>query len=276
MDVQSSTTSNVNEQNTILIVEDNKLLRNLMKEVLSVEHIIIEASNGEEAIKIAMNSPPCLIITDINMPIMGGLELLKKLTENNTTKHIPLILISSSTEKKKTQKGLKLGAIDYVTKPFDINTLSQKVNNVLNILTLQAKTQLNHLTPEETISVMLTPDLIFDDKLSISLEKNFPDNSFTVIELAKSMAMSERQLQRKCNKVYGYGPSFCLQIFRLRKAKTLLLKGISVTKTAELTGFDSQSYFSRCFKKAFVISPKKFAQAHINTEEKNVHARALF
>jgi CheY-like chemotaxis protein len=252
-------------KNSILVVEDNKLCRQLLVDVLSESYTLIEAENGQQAIRKVIESPPSLIITDIHMPVMNGLELLKELASNKDTKHIPVILVSSATEKEKTKQGLALGAIDYITKPFDITTLSQKVSNIINLIVLQKQIFTPASVIDEFSQEHLSPDQIFVKKLQDTLNKNYASREFCVSNIASVMAVSERQLQRKCNEVYGNGPSHLLRMFRLNKAKTFLLKGFSVTRTSELAGFDSPSYFSRCFTKAFNIQPKFYAQLEHKT-----------
>lgn len=247
-------------KDTILIVDDNKLCRQLFLDILSEDYILIEAQNGQHAIDIINETPPSLIITDINMPIMNGLQMLEKLALSGVTEHIPVLVVSSINEEHKAREGLKLGALDYITKPFDIFTLNQKIRNLLKLIALQSRVNEQSVITENVEHTLLTPEQIFNKKLSSVLNQHYADSLFSIGKLAKLMAVSERQLQRKCNDFYGNGPSFCLKNFRLNKAKLFLHKGMSITQTAELAGFDTPSYFSRCFSKAFHLSPKKFAQ----------------
>ncbi len=252
-------------KDTILIVDDNTLCRQLFFDILSENYTLIEAENGKQAINIINETPPSLIITDINMPIMNGLQMLKNLALSRITEHIPVLVVSSITEEYKAREGLQLGALDYITKPFDIFSLHQKIHNLLKLIALQ-----NRANEQDTIAkdggyTRLTPEQLFNKKLSSVLKQNYADSLFSISKLAKLMALSERQLQRKCNDFYGKGPSFFLKKFRLNKAKLFLHEGMSITQTAELSGFDTPSYFSRCFSKAFHLSPKKFAQQNRNT-----------
>jgi YesN/AraC family two-component response regulator len=252
-------------KDTILIVDDNKLCRQLFLDILSEDYTLIEAENGQHAINIINETPPSLIITDINMPVMNGLQMLEKIAISKITEHIPVLVVSSITEEYKAREGLKLGALDYITKPFDIFTLNQKVRNILKLIARQNCVNEQSVVTEDVGNALLTPKQLFNKKLSSVLNQNYADSLFSIGKLASLMAVSERQLQRKCNDFYGNGPSLCLKNFRLNKAKLFLHRGMSITQTAELSGFDTPSYFSRCFRKAFQVSPKKFAQQNTNT-----------
>ncbi|MEW6994970.1 response regulator [Colwelliaceae bacterium MEBiC 14330] len=249
---------------TILIVDDNKLCRQLFLDILSENYITIEARNGQEAIDIINKSAPDLIVTDINMPVMNGLQLLKKLALNPQTDRIPVLVVSSVSEEDKAQQSLKLGALDYISKPFNILSLDHKIRNILKLITLQHGISKQKGITESIVHVILTPKQLFNKKLSSVFNKNYADSLFSIAKLAKLMAVSERQLQRKCNDYAGNGPSSCLKIFRLNKAKLLLCQGKSIAQTAELSGFDTPSYFARCFKKAFSLSPTTFAEQYKN------------
>ena len=151
---------------TILIVDDNKLCRQLFLDILSENYITIEARNGQEAIDIINKSAPDLIVTDINMPVMNGLQLLKKLALNPQTDRIPVLVVSSVSEEDKAQHGLKLGALDYITKPFNILSLDHKIRNILKLITLQHGISKQKGITESIAHVILTPKQLFNKKLS--------------------------------------------------------------------------------------------------------------
>ncbi len=247
-----------------LIVDDNKLCRQLFLDILSENYTTYEAKDGQEALDIIKENPPNLIITDINMPVMNGLQLLRKLAQNKLTAHIPVLVVSSITEEDKAHQGLKLGAIDYISKPFNILTLNHKISNILKLIALQPLVTQPKVIIETAVHIILTPKQLFNKKLSSVLNKNYANSLFSITKLAKLMAVSERQLQRKCNDYAGYGPSSCLKSFRLSKAKLFLCQGMSIAQTAELSGFDTPSYFASCFKKAFSLSPTTYAEQYKN------------
>ncbi len=239
----------------VMIVEDNRLLRQLITEVLSEHYNIIEADNGKSALNMAIEHQPNLIITDIYMPYLNGLQLVEALVGNIQTRHIPVILISTEDQKVKINEGMDLGAIDYIIKPFDIDFLLRKVQNIINVISSQQAIPAHNSTTYRYIAPF---HLAFSKKIDKLLKEYYRDPNFSVTDMAKGLATSERQLQRKCNDIFGYGPAKAIKVYRLNIAKDYLRSGLSVTITAELVGFYTQSYFSKCFKEVFGVTPRKF------------------
>jgi len=190
------------------------------------------------------------------MPEMDGFSLVKALAEHDNTSHIPAILLTAKADEESELKGLELGAVDYIAKPFEARQLLLKIKNTLDRQKLRFKTQQNPDDPIE--SIVSERDQKFIERLNQLVEKNYADSEFCVEKLVDSIAMSERQLQRKLKALFNQTPAEYIRNYRLLKAKELLIEGKSISLTSDLVGFNSSSYFSRSFKTAFGQSPKEF------------------
>lgn len=244
------------ERQSVLIVEDNDELRGFLVDLLSSDYKVSNAANGLKGLGLAIDNMPDLVISDVMMPEMDGFSLVKGLAEHDNTSHIPAILLTAKTEEESKLKGLELGAVDYIAKPFEARQLLLKIKNTLERQKLRFKTQQSQDAPIENI--VSERDQKFIERLEQLVEKNYADNEFNVEKLVGSVAMSERQLQRKLKAIFNQTPAEYIRNFRLLKAKQLLLEGKSISLTSDLVGFNSSSYFSRSFKTAFGQSPKEF------------------
>ena len=244
------------EQQSLLIVEDNDELRGFLVDLLSSDYKTFNAANGSKGLELAIEHIPDLIISDVMMPEMDGFSLVKALAKHDNTSHIPAILLTAKADEESELKGLELGAVDYIAKPFEARQLLLKVKNTLDRQKLRFKTQHNPDDPIE--SIVSERDQKFIERLNQLVEKNYADSEFCVEKLVDSFAMSERQLQRKLKALFNQTPAEYIRNYRLLKAKELLLAGKSISLTSDLVGFNSSSYFSRSFKTAFGQSPKEF------------------
>ncbi|TMP45339.1 MULTISPECIES: two-component regulator propeller domain-containing protein [unclassified Pseudoalteromonas] len=244
------------EQQSLLIVEDNDELRGFLVDLLSSDYKTFNAANGSKGLELAIEYIPDLIISDVMMPEMDGFSLVKALAEHDNTSHIPAILLTAKADEESELKGLELGAVDYIAKPFEARQLLLKIKNTLDRQKLRFKTQQNPDDPIE--SIVSERDQKFIERLNQLVEKNYADSEFCVEKLVDSIAMSERQLQRKLKALFNQTPAEYIRNYRLLKAKELLIEGKSISLTSDLVGFNSSSYFSRSFKTAFGQSPKEF------------------
>jgi DNA-binding response OmpR family regulator len=244
---------------SILIVEDNTELREFLADIFSGEYSVKTAKNGLLGVDTAIDEIPDIIISDVMMPELDGYQLVKKLTEHDNTCHIPIVLLTAKADKESELKGLKLGSIDYITKPFDANSLLSKVRNTLN----KKQSLLNSTSSPDkkhNVQYLSERDKNFNEKLNRIVEENYIDSGFAVEQLVDKIAMSERQLQRKLKAVFNQTPAEFIRYYRLLKSKELLLAGKSISNVADLVGFNSSSYFSRSFKATFNQSPSEFIQ----------------
>ena len=244
---------------TILIVEDNFELQSFLKDIFVNLYNILLAENGQEGYYHAINNVPDLIISDIMMPIMDGVEMCEKLKKNDLTKHIPIILLTAKNSTRAKIEGLKTGAIEYINKPFNTNELVLKVNNIFaskdDIITKYRQELINK--PELIINK--SQDEVFLENLVSIVNERIQDSNFKVDDLAEALNMSYSSLYRKCLNLTGQNLIDFIKILRLKKAAILLVKfGYTISEAAYMVGYNDPKYFSKNFKSHFKITPKDF------------------
>ena len=258
--------SNPNKK-TILIVEDNYDLQTFLKELLAPLYNIILAENGEEGYYYAKSNFPDLILSDIMMPKLDGIAMCKELQKDNLTKHIPVILLTAKNSTHSKISGLKSGAIEYISKPFNTNELLLKVKNIII-----SKEHIISKYRKETISrpeVLLnkSQDEIFLENLVSSINLKLENANFKMEELADSLNMSYSSLYRKCQALTGQSLLDFVRLLRLKKAAILITKyGYNVSETSFKTGFNDPKYFSKCFKKHYKKTPGNFKKEAQKTD----------
>jgi len=245
---------------SLLIVEDDDDLRNYLKDVFyNNQFKIILAKNGKEGIKLAKKHIPDIIISDIMMPYCSGYELLEELKSDVETSHIPIILLTSKTERDEKLKGLNMGADDYMGKPFDEKELEIKVENLLNIrkqLQLKYIKQIN-VSPSEITTSSLDEKLLI--QITEIIEKKILNSELSIDMLAKEVGLSRQHLHRKLKALTDLTPSQFINSIRLKRAAQLLKqKSGSVGEIAFQTGFENLSYFTKKFKELFQVSPSEY------------------
>jgi signal transduction histidine kinase/ligand-binding sensor domain-containing protein/AraC-like DNA-binding protein len=243
----------------ILIVEDNDELRAYLKESLSVNYSILEAENGRQAWAILQSSMPDVVLSDIMMPEMDGIELCKLAKNNNITCHIPFIFLTAKITEEQQLTGLEVGADNYVSKPFNIDILEVKIRNVLQLKlnirkVLNTKLQIN---PKD-ISITSLDEEFMQKALDI-IDKNLGSSDFTVEEFSKEMGISRMHLYKKLVSLTGKPPLEFMRIFRLKRAVQLLQKSqLTIAEIAYKVGYNDPKNFSKHFKKEFNVLPSKY------------------
>ena len=241
---------------TILIVDDQKELRTFIKEVFEDEYNIIEASNGEEGLKLAKQEKPSLIISDVMMPVMDGVELCKKIRNDLSVSHIPIILLTAKTSEESEIDGLSSGADAYVNKPFSQKILKSRVNVLIENRNKLIKKY--GVSIDENLAVLASNDLDreFLERFEKILSEQYSHSDLSVEELASEMAVSGSGFYTKIKSITGLSPVEFVRTYRLKKAAKLLKStNLSVTEISEISGFGTQKYFSNSFKKHFGITP---------------------
>lgn len=244
---------------TILIVEDTLDLQLFLKELLQDQYNVILAENGNEGFHYAKSNIPDLILSDIMMPELDGIEMCKKLQEEQLTQHIPIILLTAKNSTHSKIEGLKSGAIEYINKPFNTNELLLKIQNILtakeHIITKYRKEAISR--PE--VPLEKSQDEIFLENLVANINLRLEDANFKMEELTAPLNMSYSTIYRKCQALTGHTLVDFVRILRLKKAAVLITKnGFTISETAFMTGFNDPKYFSKCFKKQFKKSPLNF------------------
>jgi ligand-binding sensor domain-containing protein/signal transduction histidine kinase/DNA-binding response OmpR family regulator len=245
----------------ILIAEDNDDLRFYLKENLQSKYHICEAANGETALKKILKIVPDLIITDIMMPVMDGVELCKRVKNDKNVSHIPLILLTAKYSEQQQLEGIEAGADDYITKPFNFQILVSKIDNFVKIrknIRSLLKSKLN-IEPNEIEITSL--DEQFLQKAIAIVEKNMSVADFTVEELSRDMGMSRSLLYKKILTLTGKPPLEFIRYLRLKRAALLLQKSqLNVSEITFRVGFKDPKYFRKHFLKEFGILPSRYSE----------------
>ncbi len=245
----------------ILIAEDNPDMRTYIREALEGQFDLSEAQDGQEGWEKAQESQPDLIISDVMMPRMDGIELCEKLKTHELTSHIPVILLTAKADRSSRLQGLETGADDYLAKPFDEEELLVLISNrIEQRRRMRERFKSNiHIGPKE-VSVT-SADQQFLEKAMAIVEENMSNDAFSVDDLAQEVGMSNRQLQRKFNALVDQSPNQFIRTMRLRRAAQLLTANSdSVSQIAYQVGFSSLSYFNKAFKEEFDMTPGEYAE----------------
>lgn len=241
----------------LLLAEDNPDVRLYISDALSGEYQIVEAENGAVALAKALELMPGLIITDVMMPEMDGVELCRQIRNNEKISHIPIIMLTARAEQADKLQGLETGADDYLVKPFDPRELQVRISNLIaqrKKLQESYRRSLFALAPAPVQAESM--DAVFLTKVRDAVEANLDDENFGVVELGRETGMSRSQLHRKLSALTGYSPNEVIRFMRLEKAKQLLEKKAgSISEISFLCGFSSPAYFAKCFKDHFGMRP---------------------
>ena len=244
-------------ESLVLVVEDNEDVRNYIVEQIQEHFKVVIAENGKTGMEKALKLIPDLIISDLMMPEVNGIELCKQVKANEKTSHIPIIMLTAKSEKEDKLTGLEVGADDYLIKPFDKNELLIRAKNLIRQRkTLQAfiASQGFDFKPSE---VAVNPvDKEFLKKVKTAIEESMDEETFGVVDLGKAVNMSRSQLHRKLKAMTGKSPNEIIREMRLARAKEFLEKNAgNASEVAFMVGFNSVAYFSKCFKDQYGFSP---------------------
>lgn len=245
----------------MLIVEDNEDMRNYISGIFKSEYQILEALDGEMGLKLAKQYIPDIIISDIMMPKMNGIEMCNLIKHDAQTNHIPVILLSALTEEENILKGLENSADDYLTKPFGIKILKSKVKNLIQI----RKTLVDKYREEMVIKPinLLLKDSgnNFSNILKDVLENHLTNPDFSVESFCELANMSRTQLHRKLTATTGMSVTEFIRVHRVKIASELLKNpDYNVSDVCYASGFNNNSYFTKQFKLVFGMTPKDFRE----------------
>lgn len=258
--------NNVNNQTetpVLLIVEDNPDMRQYIKLNFESSYQILEAEDGEAGIKLALDHIPDLIISDVMMPKTGGIELCATLKSDVKTSHIPIILLTAKVGDENVLGGLRSGADDYIAKPFNAQTLSVKVDNLIKLRKgLQEKYQ-KELVITPLNLVFKSEDEAFANTLQDILDKFLPDPDFSVDQFCTETCMSRTQLHRKLKALTGLSATAFIRSQRIKLAANMMLKpDVNISDVCFATGFNDTSYFSKCFKEIQGQTPSEYIKTN--------------
>ena len=250
----------VGDKPLILLVEDNEDFRFYLKDNLKISYSVIEAESGEEGLKKAISQYPDLIVTDVMMPGMSGIDLCKTIKSDQRLSHIPVILLTARSGEEQRLEGFEVGADDYIPKPFSFPILESRIKNLISLRkdlhTLFAKK--NGIKASE---IQITPlDEQFVQKVVQAIENNIANSELTVVDLSRELGVSRAQFFRKVQELTGKSPLELIRTIRLQYAAQLLEKSqLSVAEIAYRVGFNNPKYFARHFKDQYHVLPSAYA-----------------
>jgi signal transduction histidine kinase/ligand-binding sensor domain-containing protein/DNA-binding response OmpR family regulator len=261
---------NNEETISILLVEDNDDFRFYLKDNLRNNYKVLEAVNGKEGWQKALALHPQLIVSDISMPEMDGIALVKKLKSDKRTSHIPVILLTALTGEEQQLRGLKTGANDYITKPFNFEVLHAKIESLLHLQSTFKNTytkQIRMISPEPVIES--ADERLLQDIL-LFLENNLNNPQLSVEGLSKQIGMSRSTLYNKMLQLTGETPVAYIRSFRLNKAAVFMQKSnMTIAEIAYQVGFTTPNYFARAFKTKFNMLPSEYIAKFRTTSNNN-------
>lgn len=255
--VQQLVSENTNKP-TILVIDDNNDIRQYEHTLLQDDYIVMEAVDGKEGLEIAKKEVPDLVICDVMMPVMDGLEFTEQLKTNKATSHIPVIMLTAKNLEEHRAEGYEHGADSYITKPFHSKVLLARIENLLKQRKLLKRLFQDSKEAEQEIaeSHLEDRDKQFLKQLHSIIQKNLSDSEFGVEDIGKQIGLSRVQLYRKVKAMTGSSVVDLLRKARLAKAKRLLeSRSMSVSEVAYDVGFSAPSYFTKCFKDEFGMLP---------------------
>ncbi|GLR15466.1 hybrid sensor histidine kinase/response regulator transcription factor [Portibacter lacus] len=261
---------NVASRKKILLVEDNPDMIQYVGSLLENKYDVTKAFNGLEGLKKAKELSIDLIISDVMMPKMNGLEFCEKIKADLTTSHIPVILLTAKVLEENEIEGYVHGADEYITKPFSPNLLLSRVANILDQREILKSSIIRDfmLTPQKLN--LTSPDEELMQKTISIMEENIENSDFNVDQMCKMVHLSHMHFIRKIKQLTGKKPVDLLKSFRLRRAKDLLIgNDINISEIAYRVGYDLPNSFSRAFKKEFGMSPKEYKENNLENAENN-------
>ena len=246
----------------LLLVEDNEELLFLMEKILSKHYHVLIAKDGLEALNVIKDNEIDIIISDVRMPEMDGLEFCRALKSNLETSHIPIILLTAKNTVEDRIECYNAGADGYISKPFELKILEARINNFI----MHKKNKQEEFRSNVEVNIdSLEPSSIdkeFLDKVISVINSNMSEGDFDVVQLADALAVSKSSLYRKMKLATGLSPIEFIRNIRLKHGSQLLKdKSISVAEVAYECGFSNPKYFATCFKEEFGVTPKEYQKS---------------
>lgn len=247
------------EMPIVLIVDDDDDLRAYLVQSLKTKYKIIEASDGRQGWQKALANHPQVIISDVNMPGVDGIDMVRKIKNDNRTKHIPVIMLTVLSEESEQLKGLEAGASDYLTKPFSFHLLNIKIENLLSLNSLLKNTYSKHIQLETPEVEVVSEDEKFLLKFTRYVEEHIENPNLSIEELSKAMFVSRGTLYVKVLSFTGETPVEYVRSLKLKKALSMLQKNdMKISQIAYSVGFSNPNYFARAFKAKYNVSPTEY------------------
>ena len=259
------------EDAKMLIVEDNESIKQMLAGIFETFYQVTTASDGVEALDIIQKDMPSIILSDVVMPRMSGTELCKQIKTDFNTCHIPVVLLTARTAVEHNIEGLKIGADDYITKPFNTNLLISRCNNLVNSRRLlQEKFSKQPQAFAQMLATNPMDKEMLDRAMAI-IEQHLDNTDFNVNIFAREMGMARTNLFTKLKAVTGQTPNDFILSIRLKKGAVMLRNNpeLNITEISDRIGFSSSRYFSKCFKEIYHVSPLAYRKGEEKEEEGN-------
>ena len=243
----------------LLIVEDNRELQDYLVTFFSYDYRILTANNGKEGLEQAIKNIPSIIISDLMMPEMNGIEMCKKLKTDINTSHIPILILTAKAGLENEKEGLETGADEFILKPFNIEVLKLRLDNIIRTKQLwiqKFRTNSNSKSWKELSNKL---DQKFLEKSINIIKKNLDNTEFSVEKFALEIGMSRSSLFLKLKSITGQSTSEFIRTIRLKRAAKFIESGkYSITEIIYMVGFSDPKYFRTCFKKHFGSTPSSY------------------
>lgn len=247
----------------ILVVEDNEEIRDYIQECFVDNFEVIAVENGKMGLQIAQSRIPDIIISDIMMPVMDGMEMCKQIKEDVKTSHIPVILLTAKGTIQDKTEGYNIGADSYITKPFSAKLLQSRVNNLLDVRKkMTALFSPSNIQKQTLLKESLNQlDNEFIEKVIGIIEQNIESEQINIAQIAQQLNMSHSTLYRKLKAVTGLTINEFIRKIRMSTTEKLLLTGkYTINEIIYMVGINSTNYFRECFKEEFGVTHKEYIQ----------------
>jgi ligand-binding sensor domain-containing protein/signal transduction histidine kinase/CheY-like chemotaxis protein/AraC-like DNA-binding protein len=253
----------VTDRQTVLIADDDKAIRQYLRQVLKDRYLVLEAEDGEQALRLARENFPDLVISDIRMNKMDGIELCKQIKQDHTLNHTPVILLTGSQGTEVELKSIEGGADVYITKPFDKDILLAKMENVFKRHNELQQYFFNEITLKKN-TLKISPEYkAFLEKCIQIVESHFEDDQFTIKTFATEIGMSHNQLYKRVKLISGQTVTSFIRFIRLRKAAALMIQNdCNVNQAAYQVGISDVKYFRVQFNKLFGMNPSEYIKKY--------------
>lgn len=265
---------NSTEKETLLIVEDNQELRHFLRAIFLPHFCIVEAENGAIGLEKAKEIAPDIIISDVMMPEMDGIEMIRKLHAEMSTSHIPIVLLTAKSTIESKIEGMELGADDYITKPFSASYLKARIANLLaqrkklqalycaTLLESQPTNVKEEATPLEAMPPLSANDQKFMEKTMEAIERQLDNGELMIDDLARELGVSRSVFFKKLKMLTGFSPVDFLKEMRIKRAAQLIkAREGNMAQIAYQVGFNDPHYFSKCFKQRYGVTPTEYRES---------------
>lgn len=245
----------------VLVVDDNAEVRQYVAQLLGGDYDVRQAADGKEGLDTALKTVPDLIVCDVMMPVMDGLEMCRRVKEAAATSHVPVILLTSNAQENQRAEGYDCGADAYITKPFSSKVLLSRVRNLL-----ENRKRLKYVYAsgaDDEAKDAADPDSRFMADFGRVVRERMSDSSLSVETISSALGLSRVQMYRKVKQLTGQSPVEIIRVTRLKKAEHLLKSTkMTVSEISYDVGFSSPSYFSKCFKDYFGCQPGEMRETN--------------